>query len=183
MVGILAAKTCFQPSSEASSSGARSLSSVLKSLASVPPHPSLAEVPPWSSSSQSCRVRQTGRFDPSPAWRRTFPPCPLSQGQGLFLLKQPRESQPSSYLALLVPKAFEFRGPRLAAPRSVAGSIPASTFALTRRRLRVSSLKVLGASDRLRSVPGRLPGGQDAQKPVQGVPAEEVFGSQHEQRW
>lgn len=87
MVGILAAKTCFQPSSEASSSGARSLSSVLKSLASVPPHPSLAEVPPWSSSSQSCRVRQTGRFDPSPAWRRTFPPCPLSQGQGLFLLK------------------------------------------------------------------------------------------------
>ncbi|XP_045663040.1 nuclear receptor subfamily 2 group E member 1 [Ursus americanus] len=98
------------------------------------------------------------------------------------LPSEPRESQPSSYLALLVPKAFEFRGPRLAAPRSVAGSIPASTFAPTRRRLRVSSLKVLGASDRLRSVPGRLPGGQDAQKPVQGVPAEEVFGSQHEQR-
>ncbi|XP_060229184.1 nuclear receptor subfamily 2 group E member 1 isoform X1 [Meriones unguiculatus] len=30
--------------------------------------------------------------------------------------------------------------------------------------------------------PGRMPRRQDPQKPVQGVPAEEVFGSQHEQR-
>lgn len=31
-------------------------------------------------------------------------------------------------------------------------------------------------------VAGRLPGGQDAQEPVPGLPAEEVLGSQHEQR-
>ena len=56
-------------------------------------------------------------------------------------------------------------------------------FSSTQRRLLVPTVKALGAANYLHSVPGRLPGGQDSQKPVQGVSAEEVFGSQHEQRW
>ena len=72
----------------------------------------------------------------------------------------------------------------LAASQSLAGSVLGlHGFSSAQSRLLVPTLKALGAADHLRSVPGRLPGGQDSQKPVQGVSAEEVFGSQHEQRW
>lgn len=83
-----------------------------------------------------------------------------------------------------MPKALAISGPRLAASRSLAGSVLGfHAFSSAQRRLLVPTLKALGAADHLRFVSGRLPGGQDSQKPVQGVSAEEVFGSQHEQRW
>ena len=47
----------------------------------------------------------------------------------------------------------------------------------------VPHLRAMGGSDCLRSVLGRMPRRQDTQKPMQGVSTEEVFGSQHEQRW
>lgn len=91
--------------------------------------------------------------------------------------------------ALSLPGPAGTQGPRVSRSQACSSGVCCgvrtrlNAFSPTRRRLRVPSLKVLGAADRLRSVPGRLPGGQDTQKPVQGVSAEEVFGSQHEQRW
>lgn len=73
-----------------------------------------------------------------------------------------------------------FREPVVAAPGSAVWRGPYA-FPLALALEGASSPP--GAADLLRSVPGRLPGRQDTQEPVQGVSAEEVFGSQHEQRW